>query len=250
MRCINIKHKDFIKLLEDSKLPSLVLEVKIAKWQEENNSDEFPSLSELFSDNQVNYQFKSVDKILQNFDKIKQWYKQVQNPPVFWEKLQKDLSIPKEQIALLKNSEGNTIEEKLTSLLANYSYTIEINTAKKSYLGNEWQIEQVDEGYDAVNKYTKERKFFIEIDDAYTFIGDNKVLNKPTQHYSNLTVPGGTAYTENEIATPAITPSIKGHAQFATDKGIGWFRSDDKHPFTGFLEDLIASGTIKKVPCG
>lgn len=48
----------------------------------------------------------------------------------------------------------------------------------------------------------------------------------------------------------AITPSIKGHAQFATDNGIGWFRSDDKHAFTGFLEDLIASGTIKKVPCG
>jgi hypothetical protein len=49
-----------------------------------------------------------------------------------------------------------------------------------------------------------------------------------TQYYSNLTVPGGTNYTENEIATPGITPSIKGHAQFATDKGIGWFRSDDK----------------------
>lgn len=71
-----------------------------------------------------------------------------------------------------------------------------------------------------------------------------------TSYYSGLTVPGGTNYTENEIATPAITPAIRGHAQFSTDKGIGWFRSDDKHPFTGFLEDLIASGTIKKVPCG
>lgn len=50
----------------------------------------------------------------------------------------------------------------------------------------------------------------------------------PTQHYSDLTVPGGTNYTENEISTPTITYSIKGHAQFATNKGIGWFRSDDR----------------------
>jgi hypothetical protein len=40
------------------------------------------------------------------------------------------------------------------------------------------------------------------------------ICKSPTQHYSNLTVPGGTNYTENEIATPAITPNIKGHAQF------------------------------------
>jgi hypothetical protein len=63
---------------------------------------------------------------------------------------------------------------------------------------------------DAKNEYNESRK------------------ETPTQHYSNLTVPGGTAYTENEISTPLITPSIKGHAQFATDKGIGWFRSDEQ----------------------
>ena len=49
----------------------------------------------------------------------------------------------------------------------------------------------------------------------------------PTQIYSNLTVPGGTNYTEQEIATPEITPNIKGHAAFSTAKGIGWFRSDE-----------------------
>lgn len=50
----------------------------------------------------------------------------------------------------------------------------------------------------------------------------------PTQYYSNLTVPGGTNYTENEIKTPNITPSIKGHAKFSTNNGIGWFRSDEQ----------------------
>ena len=61
-----------------------------------------------------------------------------------------------------------------------------------------------------------------EVYESYTTIG------LPTQHYSNLTVPGGTNYTENEIVTPDITPNIKGHAQFSTDKGIGWFRSEIK----------------------
>ena len=28
--------------------------------------------------------------------------------------------------------------------------------------------------------------------------------SKPTQYYSNLTVPGGTNYTENEIAIPGV----------------------------------------------
>lgn len=46
-------------------------------------------------------------------------------------------------------------------------------------------------------------------------------------HYSSLTVPGGTNYKENEIRTPNITPSIKGHAAFASPQGIGWFRSDE-----------------------
>ncbi len=70
-----------------------------------------------------------------------------------------------------------------------------------------------------------ENSFIVEIDKKDT----------PTKYYSNLTVPGGTNYTENEITTPDITPSIKGHAQFSTDKGIGWFRSDEQT----FLEDSI-----------
>ena len=50
----------------------------------------------------------------------------------------------------------------------------------------------------------------------------------PTDFYKELTIDGGTNYTENEISTPLITPSIKGHAQFSTDNGIGWFRSDEQ----------------------
>lgn len=131
----------------------------------------------------------------------------------FWKKMQADLGIPKDQIEILKSFNTQDRGELISSLLANYSFAIEIN----------------------ISKETKKYQAPIDSDDVYTEIV------QPTQYYSNLTVPGGTNYTENEIATPAITPSIKGHAQFATDKGIGWFRSDDKAPIVeGFVENKEA----------
>ena len=54
----------------------------------------------------------------------------------------------------------------------------------------------------------------------------------PTQYYSNLTVNENFyknnpdwEYKEMRITTPLITPSIKGHAKFAQDNDIGWFRA-------------------------
>jgi hypothetical protein len=121
------------------------------------------------------------------------------------DKILNELQVPKEQQELIKSFNTRNREEIITSLLANYSYTIEISTAK----------EKLTPEYLNYNKDP--------------FAGDEVIeVEKLTNYYANLTVPGGTNYTENEIATPAITPSIKGHAQFATDKGIGWFRSDDK----------------------
>src|SRR5574343_925608 len=139
------------------------------------------------------YQFKAVANVSKNIPIITQWFKQLGNTDKFWSKVQQDLQVPKDQIKLLRESEGNNIEEKLASFVANYSYTVEINTAT---------------------------------DKESTW--DMRAEPTNAKYYSNLTVPGGTNYTEQEIATPAITPSIKGHAQFATDKGIGWFRSDEK----------------------
>jgi len=232
--------------------------------------------------NRVDYKMKVINNILSNKEKVDKWLnnKSITPPSVFWEKLQKDLQIPRPQVDLLAASEGNTFDEKLANFMANYSYTIEINTARKgvdiydmpSTPEDPYQSSFNINGRNYIADYqTKEflyRNEVVEFDqpipeDVYItydefkqaekhYVQSLKERNKGTNsdYYSNLTVPGGTNYTENEIATPLITPSIKGHAQFATDKGIGWFRSDDKHPFTGFLEDLIASGTIKKVPCG
>jgi len=137
-----------------------------------------------------------------------------------------------------------SVEDMIAVLLAENSFVVEINIAKETARGN-----NKIEGFN--NDNFDIESAFIEEDDLGGFLIKDKnqnlltplvyntkqeaqnilnnLGNKPTQYYSNLTVPGGTNYTENEIATPAITPSIKGHAQFATDKGIGWFRSDDKN---------------------
>ena len=144
--------------------------------------------------------------------------------------------VPAQQLEIFKNvaKSGMTKEEIAIEIAANYSYTIEINTATEP-------IESANVGYD---RFTLNGDDYSKID---TYRKNGNVITKEeynlateqykktenlgdrnTQYYSNLTVPGGTNYTEQEIATPEITPSIKGHAQFATDKGIGWFRSDDK----------------------
>jgi len=193
--------------------------------------------------NQVNYRLKATEKVLDNLAKIKQWESNKSiDKNTLWKKIG-ELGISKQQLELLKESEGNTIEEKLTNFVANYSYTVEINTAKENL-----KIPKVD--YPNVNSIFINGKEYKKIGkNKYTLDGntinyeslpvsvkeylDNievEELVEPilTQHYSNLTVPGGTNYTENEIATPGITPSIKGHAQFATDKGLMWSRTDEK----------------------
>jgi hypothetical protein len=127
----------------------------------------------------------------------------------------------------LKNNSYTSLPEMIVGLLSEMSYTVEINTAKKDIIDYN-DPESYDDLYGTL---PEEREQLIK---------DKGTTN--TQHYSNMTVPGGTNYTENEIATPAIIPSIKGHAQFATDNGIGWFRSDDK---TGGLQYIYTKEELE-----
>ena len=164
-----------------------------------------------------------------------------------------ELQVPKDQKEIILDKGITDREEIITSLLAENSFIVEVNTAKISYSGSNEDIvdnqkpftykgneylAEIKLGYDGgiyVNRYLKNDKEitseeFDKIYDEYKkseeYIDTNNY--QPTDYYSNLTVPGGTNYTENEITTPDITPNIKGHAQFSTDKGIGWFRSDEQ----------------------
>jgi hypothetical protein len=146
----------------------------------------------------VNYHFKAVDALMKNIVKIRQWEanKSVDENTLY--KKIAELGIPKEQLSLIRESEGNTVEEKIATFAAKYSYTVEIGTSKVEPVTKEIMENEKDTYFDS--------KF-----------------------YSNLTVPGGINYKENRIITPAIVPSIKGHPQFAQDNDIGWFRSDEQY---------------------
>ena len=151
------------------------------------------------------------------------------------------------QINLLKESKGDTIEEKLTDLLANYSYTVEINTAKFR-TKSEVDFEAIE--WDELGFPTKyKNRITGEIKDV---IDENSFL--PTQHYSNLTVPGGTngSYREQNFETPLIKVP-KSHAQFNTENTIGFNRNDDRQVYTekdinSLLEIMQKSG-ILEVKC-
>jgi hypothetical protein len=227
--CININHPEYIQLLQNSNLKPAVLKAKIGVWMEENNSTDFPTLEELnVTSGTVNATLKIIDaleKIQRNVfsqDKLQGWVNDLQKQ-----------GASSQQIELFKEvaKPGMTKDQIATSIAASYSYTVEINTAKnKTRTDNkrpgriirlQIALEEAEKSNNTLEIDKLKEQIKIE-ENAPEFIDENSA------HYSNLTVPGGTNYTENEIATPEIIPSIKGHAQFATDKGIGWFRSDDK----------------------
>lgn len=219
---------------------------------------------------EVNYDLKSVN-ILQS-DKAKQIFEKGKKNNWDLNKILTELAIPKEQKELILDSGKTKLDDIVTDLLANFSYTVEINTAKQQVslgYGYRDQQEVSDIEYNSIT--TKEEKwddetyrkvdidgslYFRDINGRYYSIPHNPKI--PTQHYSNLTVNEDFyennpdwEYREMRITTPLITPSIKGHAQFAEDNDIGWFRAwyNKKTGEVHVLEiqsDLFQKGRDKK----
>lgn len=128
----------------------------------------------------------------------------------------------KDQVTLLRDylSRNNpqSLEDMVAGIAAEMSYTVEINEATKPRLSQTY-----DQAMDDLSQWGSDQE--LNPDD---YDSEPTTYNEPTQHYAGLSVPGGINYRENEIRTPDIIPVRQGHAQFSTDKGIGWFRSDDK----------------------
>jgi hypothetical protein len=160
-----------------------------------------------------------TDKVQKLYDKF---YKN--NPEKFYSELTPLAG--KQQVEILKDYNNKnfptSLQDMLTGIMAEMSYIVEVNTAKEKPI----ELFQ-EEGKWIVGDSFEPLAAFDTKEEAVKYRED--FAQKNTAHYSNLTVPGGTAYTENEISTPGITPSIKGHAQFSTDNGIGWFRSDEQN---------------------
>lgn len=220
----------------------------------------FPSMEPVFRqgeetqvippDEQIVYQLRVVNAL--QSDKVRQ--PKLNSLQGFYNDLQKQ-GIPSQQIDLVKDilsdtKENVTKEDIVKELLVRYSFSVEINTrmTKVKHNHNKNLKEFISNGYyyfGSTYGYVRyklvnplEVSLDAEVDEstkenisqsAFESAQEDSILKeKPTQHYSNLTVPGGTNYTENEIRIPGIVPAIKGHAQFSTNEGIGWFRSDDK----------------------
>jgi hypothetical protein len=185
----------------------------------------------------VNYTLKSVDIL--SSDKAKDVFAKGKKNNWDLNKILTELQIPKTQKQLILDkeftsgyvSELDLRENIITSLLAENSFVVEVNTAfersRTDLVDGAWNFEYNGNKYYSMsyNHFTKNGK---DITEEEFLEAEKKSKEIPTTHYISLGVPGGTNYTENEIATPGITPNIEGHAEFATDKGIGWFRSDDK----------------------
>ena len=180
----------------------------------------------LADQNKVEYGLKAIeilhsDKAIQIFEKGKKnnWS---------LDKILTELQIPKEQKQLLLDLGITDREQLALELVSKYSYTVEINTAKES--GN---IEQFEDEF------------------GNTFSSETSI-KKDSSYYSNLTVPGGTNYTERNFETPLIKVP-KSHAQFNTENTIGFTRGDDRQVYTekdidSLLEIMQKSG-ILKVKC-
>lgn len=173
-------------------------------------------------DSLVNYNLKSVEIL--NSPKADEIFRKGDKNSWSIEKILQELQIPKEQQELIKGFNTRNREQILTSLLANYSYTVEINTTKSP-------LSEMD------------RKIGLDEND-----------NINTSYYSNLTVPGGTngSYREQNFETPLIKVP-KSHAQFNTENTIGFTRGDDRIQYSeSDIESLISTmekSGILKINC-
>ncbi|MFN9115810.1 MAG: hypothetical protein ACK5XN_37650, partial [Bacteroidota bacterium] len=190
------------------------------------NLEELSVLRKPTNLNEIKYNLKTVEIL--SSDKAKQIFAKGETAGWDLNKTLTELQIPKEQKELILSLGKTKLDDIITDLLANYSYAIEINTAiekgeKRSSTQNYFKVGDNEYGSRFSSEKNEVEYFILPKGKPTIYITEeeyntawDKSNNKPTQIYSNLTVPGGTNYTEQEIATPAITPAIKGHAQFAT----------------------------------
>lgn len=148
-----------------------------------------------------------------------------------------------------------SLNEVIVELTTQMSYTVEINTTKEPLQDYE-MVDTTGEGDFNVVEFIPDTELILEEDEDGNVISTKEVLSekgkrqiqeredkrKPTQHYSNLTVPGGTkgSYREVNIESPLITLP-KSHAQFNTEHTLMFSRMDDAQTYSEIdIEKLIS----------
>jgi len=144
MYCINERNSEFIALAEKSAQPNDVLKAKISIWQEENNTDKFPTLKQIGIEERkdiVQYDLKAIgalNSIVGIRETIRLNTKEKPYIETNLRKLLQGKGVYTEQVDMLfdymraNNIQEISTEDLATRLAAEYSYTIKINLATES----------------------------------------------------------------------------------------------------------------------
>ena len=125
-KCVNINHPDFLGLVDETGMHPAVLSAKMGVWMEQNNTDEWPNVDQLNKDS-VNYVLKIVDSLSKlnrskfESSKLQGWLNDLQKQ-----------GVSKDQLSIFQEvaKNGMTKDDIIISILADYSYVININIAK------------------------------------------------------------------------------------------------------------------------
>lgn len=162
------------------------------------------------------------------------------------DKILTELQIPVQQKDIILNKNLNKREDIITSLLAENSFVIEINTSRKSindpiwnikdpvFINNQQMADMVGGNigqfvvlYSNVETEEPSYKIFDTKEEAKNF---NWHQGKPTNKYQDIGVPGGINYKEKAIQTPGILNKSTAHINDFSQRIqnlLGWFRSDE-----------------------
>ena len=239
---------------------------------------------------EINYQLKAIEIL--NSDKAKQVFDKGRKNNWTLNKVLDEIGgfgnrtgyknlFTEEQLS--SNVKNLDREQLSLDIASDYSYTVEINTAKTNYeqtkssnpfeaqynflpISEEEFKEKINiakengveiNREDRIISFTLDNIDYQYVDGEFEAWDKNKEKIKKgenTQYYSNLTVPGGTngSYREQNFETPLIKVP-KSHAQFNTENTIGFSRNDDRQVYVekdinSLLEIMQKSG-ILEVKC-
>ena len=111
--CVNTSSKSFIELLEATKLPSLLLEMRISKYQDINGLDKFPTVEDVNQDTNTSIDF---NKLTSNKSEQLEWFEE-DNQNIVKEVDYRAIN----SFVLFGNKQGKiTTDEILNNIVNNY----------------------------------------------------------------------------------------------------------------------------------
>lgn len=237
------ERQNFLDALDELKANmTSLLDIDTSKFSSDNVNEFFQTSNSYDQETgRVNYSLKVVDalvnpkrNVIRPENLYNKFYKS--NPGRFYSDLNTQLGVPKEQVQMLKEfnqmNQPQSLDEMIAGIAAQFLFPVEIEPSVET--GRAISVKEY-------NEYAGE---VVDVDLGYDELDEPQF----TDHYSYLTVPGGTNYRENEIRTPDIIPVRKGHGAFSTENGIGWARTDDRLDQIDdyfIIQELENSGLLK-----